>query len=181
MPVMPRLKVRKTGFAWRSRVAQQKRGQRRRQGKRIEGRERNRERNGESKLLIEPAGGSRKQRHRHEDRNQHDGSCDDRAGNFAHRDRGGAARVVNSLFQMPLHIFNHHDGVIDHQSGRQRNAEERQRVDGKVEELDEREGPNQRDRNGHRGNQRAAPGLQEAEDHDDDDQDRYHRASSALR
>ncbi len=105
-------------------MAQQKRGQRGRQGERIEGRKRNRERNRESELLIESAGSSRKQRHRHEDRNEHDGSCDDGAGDFAHCDRGGATRVVNSLFQMPLDVFNHHDGIIDNESGRQGDAEE---------------------------------------------------------
>ena len=74
-----------------------------------------------------------------------------------------------SMAMVTLHILDHHDGVVHHQARRQRDAEECERIDGKAEELDERERSDQRDRNGDRGNDGCAPVQQEQKDDDDDD------------
>ena len=49
----------------------------------------------------------------------------------------------------------------------------RERVDGEAEDLDEREGADQRNRNGDGGNDGGAPVEQEQEDDDDDDDDGF--------
>ena len=66
-----------------------------------------------------------------------------------------------AFLNVALDVFDHHDGVIHHQSGGQRDAEQRQRIDRKPQQLDEGESSDQRNRNGHRGNNRAAPVLRE--------------------
>ena len=43
---------------------------------------------------------------------------------FAHGDRGRGVRIGVVLVDMPLRIFDDDDGVIDHQSGGQRDAEQ---------------------------------------------------------
>ena len=47
---------------------------------------------------------------------------------------------------MALDVFNDDDGVIDDQAGGERDAEERQRVDGKAKQLDESKRADERDR-----------------------------------
>ena len=74
---------------------------------------------------------------------------------------------------MALHVFDDDDGVVDDQAGGERDAEERQRVDGEAEDLDEGKGADERDRDGDGGNDGGAPVLQEEEDDDDDDDDRF--------
>ena len=80
---------------------------------------------------------------------------------------------VLSVIDVSLHVFDDHDGVIDHESRGQRDAEQRQRVDGETEDLDEGERTDQRNRDGDRRNDGGAPVQQEEEDHDDDDEDRF--------
>ena len=43
--------------------------------------------------------------------------------------RCGLVRIGVLQRDVPLHVFDDHDGVVDHQAGRQRDAEERERVD----------------------------------------------------
>ena len=40
-----------------------------------------------------------------------------------------------SMCNVALHVFDHHDGVVDHQARGQRDAEERERVDGEAEDA----------------------------------------------
>ena len=75
------------------------------------------------------------------------------------------------MCNVALHVLDDHDGVVDHQAGGQRDAEEGERVDGEAEELDEGEGADERDRNGDGGNDGGAPVEQEEEDDGDDDDD----------
>ena len=69
------------------------------------------------------------------------------------------------------------DRVVHHEADRQHQAEQRQRVDGKAEQREEDERPDERDRHGQQRNQRRAPALQEDEDDDDDQHDGDQRAS----
>ena len=72
---------------------------------------------------------------------------------------------------MALHVFNDHNGIVHHQSGGQGDAEQRQGIDREAEQLGEDESSDQRNRNGDRGNNSAAPALEEKKDHHDHDQD----------
>ena len=57
-------------------------------------------------------------------------------------------------------------------AGGQRDAEQRERVDGEVEDTDEREGADQRDGDGDGGNDGGSPIEQEQEDNSNDDDNR---------
>src|SRR5271166_5837182 len=74
---------------------------------------------------------------------------------------------------MALGVLDDHDGVVDHQSGRQGDSEESQRIDREAENLYEREGTNQRHRNGDCGDDGGPPIQQEEEDDDNHDQDGF--------
>ena len=75
------------------------------------------------------------------------------------------------MCDVPLHIFDDHDGIVDHQAGGQRDAEQRKRVDGEAEDLDERERADERNRDRDGGDDGGAPIEQEQEDDHDDDGD----------
>src|SRR5258707_11266140 len=74
---------------------------------------------------------------------------------------------------MALHVFNDDDGVVDHQTGRQRDAKQSKRVDGEAKHLGEDKSANQRDRNRDCGNHGAAPSLQEQKNHDNNNDDGF--------
>ena len=82
-------------------------------------------------------------------------------------------RVAVLCGNVALHVLDDNDGVVDDQTGGQRDAEHRERVDGESEDLDEGKGADQRDGNGDGGNDGGAPVEQEEEDDDDDDNDRF--------
>ena len=176
----PRRRVRKKRpFDSMLRLQQQRR-QRRGERERVEGGERDREGDGERELLVEASRGSREEGDRNEHGDEHQRGRDHRAGHLAHRLRGRGVRRRCALSHVALDVLDDDDGVVHHQAGGQRDAEERQGVDGEAEELDEAEGADQRDRDGDRGDQRAAPVLQEEEDDEDDEDDRLRPGSGAL-
>src|SRR5258708_33120197 len=72
---------------------------------------------------------------------------------------------------MALDVFDNYDGVVDYQAGGERNAEQRQRIDGEAEQLDEREGADERDRNRDRGDDGGTPVFEENEDYQNDKED----------
>src|ERR1035437_831063 len=80
-------------------------------------------------------------------------------------------RIAMLHRNVALHVFDDHDGVVDDQPRSQRDAKERQRVDGEAEELDEGKGSDQRNWNGDGGDDGGAPVKQEEEDDGNDDED----------
>ena len=86
---------------------------------------------------------------------------------------------------MPLHAFDHDDGVVHHQPNRQHQAKERKRIDGETDQRENDERAHQRDRYSQQRNQRGAPALQEDIDNQDHkpegDQERYDDFLDALR
>src|ERR1700678_1967572 len=154
-------------------AAQEDSRQRRRQGQSVKGRDRNGKSDGQGELLVENAGGAGKERDRYEYRNEHQRSSNDCTGHLSHSDGGGSARIGVVLIDMALHVLDHHDGVIDHQAGGQRDAEHGQRVDRKVENLDERKRSDQRDRDGDGGDDSRTPVEQKEKDDDNDDDDGF--------
>ncbi len=89
-------------------------------------------------------------------------------------------RIGVLLVDMALHILDHDNGVVDHQAGRQRDAEHGQRIDRKSEDLDEGEGTDQRDRDRNGGDDGRAPVEQKEKDNDNDDNDCFAAAYRRL-
>ena len=74
----------------------------------------------------------------------------------------------SAFLQMALDVLDDDDRVVHDQAGGERNAEQRQRVDGEAEQLDECEGADERDRNRDRGNDGGAPVFEKNKYHQDD-------------
>ena len=108
---------------------------------------------------------------RNEHRHQDECGGDDRAHDLGRRPSGGLARQQALLVEVSLGVLDHYDGVVHHDSDGQHEAEERQRVDREPEHADDREGPDQRHRDGQGRDQRRAPVLQEDVDGEDDEPD----------
>src|ERR1700722_8250938 len=112
-------------------MSQKYRRKSRRQRKRIESRNRNRKRNRQRELPEQNTRRPWKQGYRHENRNQYQGRRDDRPGHFFHRHRRRIMRLRNSLGDMPLDVLDHHDRVVNDQSGGQGDPKQRQSIDRK--------------------------------------------------
>ena len=143
---------------------EQHRGQRWRQGQRVEGRDHRRNGDGQGELLVELPGQTGDERRRHEHRTQHQRRRDDRAGHFTHGALGGFDRGQSEL-DVSLDVLHHHDRVVHHDTDRQYQAEQRQRVEREAEQVHHGKGTDQRDRHSHQRNDRRAPGLQEQDNH----------------
>ena len=142
-------------------AAQQDGRERGREGQRVESGNRNRECDGQRELAKQNAGRAGKEGHRHEYRHQHQRGGDDRSRHFSHGEGCRLVGILLAFLDVAFNVFDHHDGVIHHQSGGQRDTEKSERVDGKSQQLDESKSSDQRNRNGHRGNDGAAPVLRE--------------------
>ncbi len=135
-------------------------------------RDADRSRHRQRELLVEQSGRSRQKRDRDEHRHQDQRRGDDGAADLLHRAFGRLKRIGLVVDDMAHDILQHDDRVVDHQSRRERQAEERQRVDRKVHQLHRRKRTDQRNRDRDRRDQRAVPVLQEDEDDQDDQQNR---------
>ena len=153
-------------------VPQQERAQRGRQGQRAECRDRDRGGDRQRELAVDRAGRARKKRNRHEHGDQHDRDRDHRARYLAHALARCLERGELLLLHQPLDVLDHHDRVVDDQTGGQSQAEQSQGVDRKPEQIDEGEGAEQGDGQSERRDQDAAPAVQKREDHQDHQRDR---------
>ena len=77
-----------------------------------------------------------------------------------------------SFAQMALDVFDHDDGVIDHQTDREHDREQGEQVDGETENLHEKDRADERDRNRDDRDDDRAPRAEEKEDDDHDDEQR---------
>ncbi|EXI65763.1 MAG: hypothetical protein AW08_02975 [Candidatus Accumulibacter adjunctus] len=145
---------------------QQQGAQGRAQGQRVERRDDDRNRDGHRELLVELAGDAGNEGGRHEDCGEDDGDGDDRAGHLAHRLEGRVLRR-QALLDVVFDRLDDDDGVVDDQTDRQDQTEQRQGVDREAEQREEHEGADQRHRHGEQRDKRRAPALQEDEDDDD--------------
>ena len=148
---------------------QNQRAERGAQGERVEGREDHRNGDGDGELLVELAGDPRNERRRDKHRREDQGNGDHRPRNLLHRQDRGIPRR-HSLFNMVLHRFHHHNGVVHHQADGQDQPEQRERIDGEAQQRKDDERPNQGNRHRQQGNQRGAPALEEDVDHENDQQ-----------
>ncbi len=74
---------------------------------------------------------------------------------------------------VPLHILDHYDGIIDHQSRGQGDAEQRERIDGEVKYFDERKCSDERNRDSDRRDDGGSPVQQEEKNDEDDNADGF--------
>ena len=144
------------------------RGQRRRQRQRTEAGDCSRHRDRDGEVLEEWSGNAAEERCRHEHRAQHQRDRDQRTANLLHGLERGVT-PAHAVLEMPLDVFDHHDGVVNHDADRQHETEQRQIVDREAERRHYREGADQRHRDRDDRNDRGPPALQEDQHHDDDE------------
>ena len=82
---------------------------------------------------------------------------------------------------MPLYRFHHHDGVVHHDADRQHQAEHAGDVDGETEDREQCNGSEHGDGNRQQWDQRRAPVLQEDEDHQQHQSDRFEERLQHVR
>ena len=80
-------------------------------------------------------------------------------------------RVVRTepRLDVTLDVFNHHNRIIDHDTDRKHQPEEREVVKREAEHRHEKESADQRYGNGHDWDDRGPPGLQEQDDDQNDE------------
>ena len=69
-----------------------------------------------------------------------------------------------TIAQMSLDIFHHHDGVIDHQTDGKHDREQGEQIDREAENLHEKDRADERDRDGDHRDDGGAPRTEEKED-----------------
>ncbi len=121
------------------------RGKRGRKGERIEGRDEHRDGDRDGELLIQSSGDAGNERRRDEHGCEHERDGDDRPAHFFHRLERRLFRRKPVLDVM-LDRFDDDDGIIDHETDGEHQAEERERVHGEPEHREQRERADQRDR-----------------------------------
>ena len=75
--------------------------------------------------------------------------------------------VILPPLEMAHDVFPHHDGVIDEQADGQGQGHQGHHVQGHAQEIHDRKGGDDRNGQGQTGDDRGAPGIEEAEDDED--------------
>jgi hypothetical protein len=141
------------------------------EGQGVQRREQGRHRDGDGEGPVEPAGDTWHDNGRHEDRQQHQRRCHYRAGDLDHRLGSRLLGAETLGINDPQGVLDHHDGVIDHDTDHQDEAEHGQSVDRQPEGEHHREGAEKRHRDGDRRHQGGSEVLQKDVDRKDHQQD----------
>ncbi len=88
-----------------------------------------------------------------------------------------AAASGDSLFDITLDVFHHHDGVIHHDADRQHQPEQAEGIEREAQQIQRGEGADHGDRDRQQRDDRGAPGLQEQYDHQ---HHQYHRFQQGI-
>ena len=128
------------------------------ESERIERGEEHRDGNGHRELLIEPAGDARNEDGWQKHRCQNNGDRHDGPGNFFHRFESRLSGR-ESFFDVMFDRLHDHDRIVHDQADGQHKPKERERVDGKTQQREDREGPDERNGHGQHRNQRCPPPL----------------------
>ncbi len=120
-------------------IFQQHRRQRRRERQRVNGRDHCRDGDGSGELLVELPGDAREKRHRYKHRAQHQRNGDDRPGDLTHRLMCGGARRQPHL-NVTFDVLHHHNGVIHHDTNRQHQPEQAQRIQREAKQIEHAKG-----------------------------------------
>eukprot|EP01022_Parablepharisma_sp_SALTPOND_P004196 TRINITY_DN118_c0_g1_i13.p1 TRINITY_DN118_c0_g1~~TRINITY_DN118_c0_g1_i13.p1 ORF type:complete len:2030 (+),score=744.92 TRINITY_DN118_c0_g1_i13:50280-56369(+) len=155
-------------------VAQQLRAHHRRGGQRYHQRHQDGHRQGDGELTEE----SPDDAFHHQDGDE-DG--DERDAHRQHREAHLACAQQRRLvglhagLDMARDVFQHHDGIVHHEAGGNGQCHQRQVVQAETGQVHDAEGTDQRDRHGHRRDQRGARIAQEQEHHHDHQCHREHQ------
>ena len=158
---------------------QHARAQHRRQRQRHEAGHDDRDRYRHREFAEHAADDAAHQQHRNEHRDQRERDRDDGKADLARALQRRLERP-HAVLDVADDVFQHDDGVVDHEADRQRQRQQRHVVDGIVERVHHRAGAEQRDRNRQRRNEGRRRRAQEQEDHQDD-QRRPRSAASPRR
>ncbi len=112
---------------------EEQRAQRRAERERVERGDDDRDGDGQRELLVEAAGDTRDERDGDEHRGEHEGNGDDGRADLVHR----LARCIEGrhpVLDVTLHRLDDEDGVVDDETDRQHEPEQRERVDREAEE-----------------------------------------------
>ncbi|MNZ55473.1 hypothetical protein D3C78_734010 [compost metagenome] len=74
---------------------------------------------------------------------------------------------------MPLDVLDHDDRIVDDDTDRKYQAEQRQGIERETHQVHDRKGADKRHRHGHQGDERGPPAAQEHHHHDHDEKDRF--------
>ena len=132
-----------------------------------------RNRDAHRKLTEDPPDHPAHEKNRNKHRNEREGDGNDREADLARAFERGFERP-HAAFDVPHDVLEHDDGVIDHESYRQRQCEQRHVVDGESEHVHRGTGADQRDRNRQGGNNGGGHLAQKQKDdhHHEADRDR---------
>ena len=165
-------------------MLEQQRAHHRRERQRNEARYDHRARERQRELDKQAPGAARGKGERREHRRERQRHRDDREADLARADDGRLS-ARHPGFDMPPHIFEHDDRVIDDEADRQHQREQRQCIDRESERIHQAERADQRHRNSDDRNQRGTQAAQEEKDHEHDQRDRLadrleHRLDRAI-
>ena len=107
------------------------------------------------------------------DRGRHRGEID-----LPRADDARRGRLDIPIFPVAHDVFQHHDGVVDHDSDRERETEKRERVQREAEEIEKKERAHNGRGNGEDDVERRAP---RSEEHPADERREERRQSSSVR
>ncbi len=143
---------------------QEARAEHRRQRQRDEQRDQHAEGDDDGEGAEELADDAAHEDDRREDRDQRQGRRDDRENDLVGAVDRSSHRVGVEFLAVAEDVFEDDDGVIDDDADQQQQAEHGQRIERVAEEIDDRDGAHQRDRDGQRDDDRRPHRLQEQPD-----------------
>ena len=113
------------------------------------------------------------------DGDQRRGHCDHRRGHLARPvQRRLEARLA--LLDMPVHVLDDDDGIVDHQPDRQHHGQQRQQIEREPQQQHDQRAADQRQRHGHRGHHGGTQRPQRQENHHQHDQHRLQQRLDDL-
>ena len=151
---------------------QQQRGHCRRQGQRDDEGDHRRPGDRKRELAVELSGDARDEGRRHEHRAQHEGNGDQGGTHLIHALVRGLARGEAGR-DVALDVLHHDDRIVHHDADGEHQAEQGKVVERETEQRHEEEGADERYRDGDDRDDGGAPGLQEQDHHQNDQDDRF--------
>ena len=150
--------------------AQEARGHHRRQRQRDHHRDEDRHRQRHREFAEQPPDDAAHQQQRDQHRHQRDTDRDDGKADFLGALEGGRQRLF-AFLDIARDVFQHHDGVVDHEADRNGQRHQRQIVERIAEHPHQRAGAEQRQRHRHGRDHGGPETAQEDEDHHHDQRD----------
>ena len=141
-------------------------GQHRRQREADEQRHHDRERHGQPEALHEAPDDPAHESHRDENRHQRERRGEHRQADFLRRIDGGTELVFAFLFDEPIDVLQHHDGVVDDDTDGEGEGQHGHRIQREAHVPDQAERRDDRRRNG---NGRDDGGSQVGQEDEDDE------------